>query len=462
MIRTRARLRAPQAVAVAVSALISMPSAQGGVPNRPPESLEELLRWYPSRDTNATARELESLAAELGINLSIRTGGVPIGRIVSSPPPTTQTPQDQAASDAYQRVRSGLEKYLLDEEQAIGRPVAAPPAEVLAWLTSHATHLAAIRRRLSHGEPPFWARQLETLDEGPMPNLLGQIGLQKVLVVDALARHVAGDIATAVENLEASWVLNTSLRSEPSTIEQLIAISIARMQLGALRRMDRPFPVWRGRLDTVDHRGSMLAAMRVEGWNWMHARHPFPVRPDPHAIGGLQKLWTDWILEPMYRRMMSDAGAAWLLAVERVSSIPPCEIDPERAQGELNDALSIWNRSWIVDGFGGTLSRVARIEVDNELTWKILDIRAARDRAGQWPEGLPDLTVSAACPSRHWLYSITKDQASLTLDPPVQWPKGQLGIILPTRWESGPEPDIDSRLPGARPVHPRVSPVSAR
>ena len=78
---------------------------------------------------------------------------------------------------------------------------------------------------------------------------------------------------------------------------------------------------------------------------------------------------------------------------------------------------------------------MARLEIDLELTAKLLDLKAAREQnGGRWPSTLRGIEESAACPRARWIYETGGDgKMSLALDYHV--PSGT-GIVLPTLYVS--------------------------
>ena len=452
---------------LALTAAVAAGPAQAGIPSRPPSSLDELIRWYPTRDANEAALDVERLSAELGISLVPRwipqrhVAGDPredhLNDLVDPQNGPTRPEPDALAERAYREVKQALEEYGRVESAVAGGPVNPPPPGVSDFLRANSDALSALRRRLLAGDLPRWEQHLERFPDVPLPNLLGIMSLQKVLIADALGRGAAGDTQGAAETLEASWALNTALTGEPTLISQLITLAVARMQAGVLRRVPGMPAVWGDRL-LADHHGSLFQAMRIEGWTLIESP-PIEFDRDPYA-----PMWKElfqWavrpILQPIQRQSSRVTGQALLEAVERVAAAGPlCEVDLSAQQEELTADLPVWNRTFVgmTDGFSPILGRLARWDVDAEMTLRILDLQTAYRRTGAWPARLPGRTDSRACPSRRWVYDVSDGSASLTLEPPPpQW-KDQIGTILPTRWTSAAP---DSATPSPKPalIRPR-------
>jgi len=381
-------------------------------------SWEEIVERYPAVSANTAALEVESLAAELGLDLVPR-------HIDERERPTEEQTAD---FDALRERVFG--RYAVKQIQRVSRGSIEPaPPELLAYLERHSDSLAALRRQLIDGETPMWESDLAAGWEAPLPNLLGQINLHKLLVNAAIERAHAGDSDGALRNLEASWRLNESLRTSPALICQLIRIAAARMQVGALRYVPEVPESWIARLAAADHRSSFIEAMQYEGRMWI----------DP----GAENLGDEWwhrvarpATKPYVRVCLADASERWRLRLARLQSVDAlCDYHLPAHGADLEIELPRWNRlgGSVAPNLSNATDRVARLEVDIELTLLLLDRDQARrsDPEG-WPGELPDEIVSAACPRDRWLVAGTDRGVEVALSREVEWP-GQMGSILPQR-----------------------------
>jgi len=84
--------------------------------------------------------------------------------------------------------------------------------------------------------------------------------------------------------------------------------------------------------------------------------------------------------------------------------------------------------------------RLARLELDLELTVKLVDLRTARSEAGgRWPESVPGIDRSSACPEDHWDYTVEPGGGmTLAFARQISWPN-KAGVVLHTRFSAGPE-----------------------
>ena len=89
--------------------------------------------------------------------------------------------------------------------------------------------------------------------------------------------------------------------------------------------------------------------------------------------------------------------------------------------------------------FTDPLHRVARLELDFELTRKLIELEAARrGNAGRWTAAVPGVEDSEACPHDLWVYGVEPDGSmSIALSREVSWPDPR-GLVLPTRFTAGP------------------------
>src|SRR5262245_33200271 len=403
------------AAAVLASAALFASSARAGASET---SLEEILRRYPPRETNAAALDAERLAAPLGIVL------VPQAKTRIQPAPTP-------TRAAFEKIESPLYAWMSGELQRTSGDTLPPPEAVEAFLSLHEPHLAALRRGLLRGEPPVWEERADPT--GPLPNLLGLIKLQKLLIADALDARRKGQTEVAHEDLEASWHLNASLSESPILITRLIGQAATRLQVGALRRVDPVPPVWRSRLRAQAPLASMIEVARLDASLW-------PLHADEAITDGSLVALRRALLGGITRMCLRDAARVTLARLDR--------IDPEEGfcDQEFFSARDLWEEaSWwnpLGNGFSGGddyLRRASRLALEIEMTLKILDLRAAHaENAGHWPSAPREIERSRICPKDHWIYEAGPDgRMRLALSRQPDW--GQpFGTVLPIVFEQAP------------------------
>ena len=386
-------------------------------------SYAEVMQRYPATEANAAALELERLTAPLGIDTATRSYE---GRVR----PMTE----QIA--AFKLIKRELPSYLNRQIEQPHRGLKPPPEKSLEYLDTHREQLDAVRRHLVLAEVPRWEMQLERMHGAPMPNLLGHIDLQKMLLAEVLVNSWSGDQQRALEGLEASFRFNASIRDSPVLNAQLISIADMNMLMGVLRQIDDPPAVWRERLFEHDDRESFITALQYEGWIWTHIE-------DSTTADGLSGL-TEWLAKsvagPYIRYCFADASERYRRRLDNLTGVKAiCDYDLSAREANLEIPLPRWN---VVGNFwrpnlGGILHRLGRLELNRELTAKVLDLdRARRGNGGAWPANLPVAEPSEACPRDNWSYEVTPEDAMIVaLNRDVGFDDLR-GAKLPTRFIS--------------------------
>jgi len=382
-------------------------------------SREAILERYPAREPNDAARTLERLAAAIGIDLAPRAIE---GR---------ERPSGESVA-GHRRIKASLGRYLGDQVQHAQRQIDSPPAEVSGFLNQHAAAIAAIRRQLIKNDPPVWERATEIPHAAPIPNLLGHLDLQRLLLADALACGERGDDRCELDDLDASWQLNRALRDDPILITQLIAISVTRLQIGTLRQLGQVPANWEKRLAEHDFRQSFLSSLRFEAWAWTQVDHAAMVQP---ALG--QRIVYS-LGRPYVRYCLADASEDYRQRLDNLARLKTlCDVDLAALDADLHVPVPRWNLlgDLVVPNLSDTVDRLRRLELDIELTVRILEIEAGRRaNSGVWPGVVPGIERSTACPDDRWIYEVGPGgEMSIGFSREISWP-GQTGMILPTRF----------------------------
>lgn len=393
----------------------------GTSPVRYPESIEEVLREYPSRDANEAALALEALVAPVGIDL------------VPGHDPSNRRPDDEAVR-RFREAQAGIADYL---DRELGREddgVDPPPTEVARFLAEHRARLESIEGAILTGELPHWERRLERLHQAPVPRLLGVLYLQKWMLADVLAREAAGDTSGAVRGLEASWELQRSFDYDPLLIVNLVSLGVVRYQCGALRHVKVEPAPWIEKLDRLDLRGPMMDSLAYEGW-LLTQLVADPRRTERTDLPGRIVAIAE---RPYVRACLENISARWLEALETASVVGlSCDADFSGLDADFRSSLSWWNRmaKTTLTPFG-MLGRLARTELDVAFTKKILEIRIAKAAKGTWPVPVSSDDGPACCPGVKWTFETNDGAVSLGIDPEPDW-AGQMGLLLPMKFRSG-------------------------
>jgi hypothetical protein len=111
------------------------------------------------------------------------------------------------------------------------------------------------------------------------------------------------------------------------------------------------------------------------------------------------------------------------------------------SESVLSVRFARWNvlAPLILPNLAVVMERIARLELDLELTVQVLRLKAARDAAGRWPEAR-DPVDSLACPSDSWLYEKDPDgSVRLRFSRDIE-PSEASGVQLPTEFVGRPVP----------------------
>ncbi len=378
---------------------------------------------YPKSSASAAAREVEALAARLGIDAA------PKGE--SRGEPSTD------AALAYQSISSPLGQYVDAQLGEPGEDIATPNKAILTFLGENAATIDSTREVLTGRREVAWEVDIGVGPlETPVPNALGLTRLSKALTAAALQEIRRGDGEAALLTCEAIWRLAQSLAGRPDLVSHMIALNQARLVVGLLRKIDSVAPGWADRLRDRSLFDAFLSAFQNDPWI-------FADEPEIAAVTvGVARI---------HRRF-----------VDGLSMRNPCEWTPESLSHAWDVAVSAEPGTeeilaTIASGTGRTmLVRWHRFLVEAELTSLVLEARSERagSRDGEWPVKLWDL-ASVVCPGRAYEYS-RGESISIAF----RWalPAVSSGLVLPSSFRSSKRPPLltPTPTPGSEPtpVHP--------
>lgn len=369
---------------------------------------EQVFARHPPRAANAAATELERLAARLGVDV------VPYGRPGHEGPRGRDNEIHELIRDATSFSRAHYAKT--------ARGIDAPPAAVTAFIERHAAELEAVRAHLESGAVPLWESDLARLQAAPIPNLLGHLDLQKLLFLDGLVQIRAGRNDMALRDLEASWSLVRSLQDDPLLIGRLVAMTEARMVLALLRQLPDVPRRWRERLAALEPRQDFVEALKFEIWTW----NLMDLRPEWTDMGEFLGSLAKGVMRPYVTYCIADTSDDMRRAIERLERVPAlCDYDLDARQAGLAVPVPGWNvvSPVMVPDLSGAVERLARFELDLELTRRVLELEAARAASGRWPAELPGGAASSACPRDRWIYAPADGGMRLGLEREPSWPE---------------------------------------
>ena len=362
------------------------------------------LERYPATGDNSTVRDLEKLGAAVGIDMApVDTPG--------------RTHPDAREAARFAAIKKPLGE-LLDASKAPTDGSLAPPAPALiAFLESVRPGLNAIRARLGQGPPPVWERDLSPGFDTKLPNYLGVLMLQKLLLLDAREQLRSGNEAEAREILDTSWHLNQALAdSHPSLITQLIAQAVLRLQQPILRSFPLPPAGWRERLEGLDLQSRILLGLQLEAFTAHRAStlaRPLG-REDSGSFPPSLLRWAIW-----------DYSRRFATGIEEMRRQDVRSFDPEPFFREWERTIPRWQivARLLLPNFLDAWPRSAHKELETELT---LLVFKERERLAT---GRPRSAIDRR-PSRikglSWIYEETPETLTIHLDGELKSPEPKL------------------------------------
>ena len=387
------------------------------------ESLDDLEKKHPKRETNETAKKLEALTRGSSFDLTsdVRRPGSPRRGV-----PPAEARSNQAILDyAVAEITKG---------EAVVDP---PPEDIARFFEEKRTQLDAIESTLIASPTPQWSLDISLSErESPPPNLLGHIRLQRVLMARALAVAHGGNNDAAARLLGASWNLNESLWTRPETISVLMAMAGAHLQVGVLRKVNVDERLWNQRLSALDSRRSLLGALMLE------SRPRSAKNSLSHAsTSGDDPSWyqrsQDFLTRPMYRLAMVDYSNLLRDEFAQLRGAPLSDHFPEPPTPDVRDVAHILI-AVSMPNTKNAFVRADRLIVDAELTSKILEAKRLRsENGGRWPAAIPGIETSRF-PGASWRYEVSPDGGwmSISFSRELASPYGQGMKPLPSRFSS--------------------------
>jgi hypothetical protein len=385
-------------------------------------SLQDLLKKYPKSTTNDTAHRLEELVKPLGLDLTPKD-------------PEAVTNEITRGSSSADKEWPVLSPYLSSQLEKPDAAIDALPADLDRFLTAHAGDLRAVEAELLRSEPPHWNFDPASRSwHQPRPSVLVMIRLQKALLTEALVESRAANSDAAGRTLDASWKLNQWLRETPDVMCQLIALAVARLQIGTLRKVEVDARVWRPRLTEYDYKRSVFDAQLRDLWPSTDRYREFEDAESRSEKSALRRLENKFE-KPYANIVWSGETEKMRTAYLRIKASPVMGKDlwdetkgPEKNVSDILVAIQMPN---MVDCF----KRVDRLVIETELTDKVLEARELRRGNDlKWPTSVPGIEATRF-PDAKWIYSVSPDGTmSLSLSKEPKW--NASGLVLPLRFSS--------------------------
>ncbi|MEG4534941.1 hypothetical protein [Microcoleus sp. D2_18a_D3] len=377
-----------------------------------------------------------------------------------------------------------LNQYLDAEIAKPNDTVNPPPEKLQRYLASKQTALAKLRQQvLINNEVPHWGTDISWILEGDLtvrlPAYLWQANFQKVLALDILEKYRKGQTEAAAEMLEVSWKINQPLTESPLLLPQLVALIMAKYQVGVMRKAEILPAQWQQRLLEHDYRESILTSLQGEylskfkfsqDFAWKYSWSSILEASGASSAGAgilslfqteanyppnltLEEKILDWtlshvlvwfkpVIKPYVRFSAIDTYQVYQrsLAASRQHNV--CASDSVTV-----DDFAWWNYIGRTStSLSNQTSKAAKSMLDLELTQKILQVKALAAKTGKWPASVPDMK-SSICPGAKWLYRVAPDGTmSISFSEKPKWLEERLKYKgLPFTYSDKTPPQLKNR-----------------
>lgn len=344
-------------------------------------SLTEVPKRFPAHPQNAAATKLVQLAAAASVDVKPLAPG--------EKRRTTRTSETD-------RLFRAMGDWVNTQIERPGDAIDAPPENVARFLENSDAPMTAVRAHLIGGGELQWLSDVSRGYSSPIPNLLGHMRLERVLIARALDRARTGNPA-AWEELHASWELSRGLWGRPEAISNMIALASTRMMNAAARKMPAPEPpAWFLATRTFDPLKPLIAGLQAESWQ-MHESKSYDGVPQMNTL-------MSTLLMPVHRFQVAEAvdqTRDYAAAVERSGACDVRNVPAQLPPGQPNIA-SVYQRA-------------LRLRVEMEATDHVLALRR-----GEIP------ATKSRCTDGSWTVTPTSVKFSL----PIAVVKPMLNVPL--------------------------------
>lgn len=327
--------------------------------------------------------------------VSAREWPMGLGRLDSVParyPKQSRTP----AAAELERIAATIPKgppdpiaeYVNKQLQRIDRaidPAPPPTADV-----------DAIRAILLSNRPIGWDVDIARGSSAPLPNLLAQMKISRLLTASALERARLGD-ANAWEDLRAQRALSRGLWQRPEMISVMIAMAIDRNVIAAARKMPHPAPSWFDEIRTFDHRKALLAATQADTWTLSTVMNEYAAGDDA-GKNPLRRFFDRTVRAPY-----TELSRADLVTLQRLTAIDLAKVTTCELTGMPPRDIAWWNQpaKMLTPDITSAWRRVFRLRAEIELTEHALGLRSGPQSQcsdGQWVIAPASVKFSKAIP----------------------------------------------------------------
>jgi hypothetical protein len=342
---------------------------------------------------------------------------------------------DREANQAL--TRAGVGTWLDAQIDDGSAEIAEPPAALREYLEQNRDAFWSVVAALERDEPE-WGPAFGENGLLLMP-FLPVLRLERALVTAALVEEKEGRSIEAGRALEAAWVLARSISLPTNIMTLSIGVGAERMTVGALRKMRAPPLQWTGRLSSDGPWTRIAEALRTEG-TWRREGSDELEKMDSELAAKSYAAMADFLEKrtPCDPVLGSDQDI-WKPAIDALAA----------ETNAMKRSLRDFHKENMVGVFAASIRRAARLEVDREMTLKVLQLRLEKEasRDGAWPEKTD--TTSAVCPEASYAYASTPDAMTLRFLGTVEAPKGSLPL---TFREASPEVAEPKKPPALTPT----------
>lgn len=352
--------------------------------------IEGFLDEYPRRDTSTpAAMRADEIAGRFGLHVI---------------PSLERVGEAAAGADEWESVKGDMSDYISTMRSGSNDEPPPIPSSVTAFLDAHAKDLDELEEVLLGDEEIRFTRRLDLGPEAPLPNLLGQVSLTRLLATRAMAAHLRGDDAAAWKSLDAARRLERTLSDQPQLICRLISIADLKIIAAAARRLEPPVPGWMRELESIDPRKEVSLGMRAEMWSTTTLLRNIP--------------WNDWSdagtddKADLAKNPLSRPIAIWSTAyglrdlsaqMSKGIESEPCEFDPQQAIEGLGERPP-WVVSIPMPNLVSAFSRANQAAVAIEGTNVVLSLKENPQAVTEFP--------SDVCKGESWVAE-TRDDGSI-------------------------------------------------
>jgi len=290
-----------------------------------------------------------------------------------------------------------------------------PPADLGFFMNEQRGPIEEAIQVLLNGEAPCWERDVEKGLDLPIPNLLGHLNFQRLILAEAGFRMNRGDGSSVGPLLEASWVLNQSILSRTELISYLIALTVLKVQLAIVRRSHSDPAIWKERLGGLNLESVFFDTLQGEAWYFQRYMRI-------GSIWDMEMPTVRYLVNPISNPFMrlgiisySDAMRG---AIQDLPNREICQVESASYSAEMMNGIPRWNiiSRIAIPNIDDAWVRTVRVSLGIDLTNRVINAQelldsgasaVLRSQVGREPSDIPSFS---------WNYSVDTDALTIALD----------------------------------------------